>query len=76
MQDTRKVVFLTVTALAALLSGCGGAPSRLQNRNGDFINHIASATQRASTAAAAGPIAMNAASAAMGRPVASSVAPS
>jgi starvation-inducible outer membrane lipoprotein len=75
MLDTRRVVFLTITALAALLSGCGGAPSRLQNRNGDFINHIASATQRASTAPGGGPIAMNAASADMGRPVAPSVAP-
>lgn len=44
MQDTPRVALLTIVLalLVMPLSGCVATPSRLQDRNGDFIMNIGS----------------------------------
>ena len=50
MRDTPNVTFLLVinafmiAFLVMLLDGCVATPSRFQDRNGDFVSHIASST--------------------------------
>jgi hypothetical protein len=46
---------ILVAVLVALLTGCGGAPAKFRDyrdRNGDFVNNIASAAQERPTAPA------------------------
>jgi hypothetical protein len=48
MRDIPRCAFLLVAdvfvlaVLVVMLGGCVATPSRLQDRNGDFANHIAS----------------------------------
>ena len=55
MRDTPSVTFLLVmnafmiAFLVMLLNGCVATPSRLQDRNGDFVSHIASASSTPAT---------------------------
>jgi uncharacterized protein YceK len=59
MRDMPHVTFLLVmnafmiAFLVMLLNGCGAMPSRYMDRNGDFVSHIASATQASATPAPA-----------------------